>query len=937
MYPLPGTAPIEVAVGSGAAPGAAFGGAVSGGSEPGVAEFEGAGSGGVEPGGAEPGGAEPEGVEPGGPAGASPRLSPRPEPLSPQQLREWFAQRTRLWSGAAGAGDSAAEGTGAGGAGVIAGAGGTGGAAAAGPGGARTRGTEAAGTGGVGGAGAGDPTEPGAARAGGAGAVGARDGGIGAGSAGAGGAGAVDPGAGGTGAGGAGGTGGTVQPRPYFVPPLQQDLGVPSSPGLPPPFMCPPPDQSQPLFQPASPLPAPSPYTEQTGGLTERREPASRPASPVCTARRVPRLRPPLVPGTHAMALCPSSIPLRVPLPAPPESSLPAVPDPESAAASALVAELLDFAAACSLDYAIALVAESESANPPSVGRDDHHGRDTFGSPEGGDQTAADTVTPRHCALLAVPPGFLPRPSSPPLRPIVVDSGAAGGGDTGGADTRGASSGGAASPTGAGGAGGAAAGGSAVGGASGAGAGGASARRQATLSPEQLREWAVRWGSPGGGASRARAGGARAGGAGGTGAAGAIGAGAAGAGGARSSVPGVDCTGSASATRGSGGPGFWAVWWVSPGGRAGRAGAGGAGGTGPVGATGFCPRVGGTDGADVGGTTGGTGVGGARRQEPLSPQQFRDWAVSWGSPGGGAGGTGSGGAVPTGARGSGGVTTHPQPSALCHLLSLPLVATEFPVAGITPPLRFPPTDQSQPQLLPGSPLPAPASHTKVTESMTERRELETRASTPVRARRPVALSSPPASSLPHVPDFERFRRAEWSVPRACGLPHGSVVLIGHSDASWADDQMTHQSTQGYIFSLGAGSDSWRSTRSSSVLSSCCEAEIYAGAMAAQELCWLTYLLTDLGERPRSPPVLFVDNKDMIVLCQEQRLEHRTKHIALRYFLTQELQQRGQLRLAYVATQANTADVFTKALGSSDHQRFCTALGLVPTLPHLLVS
>ncbi|CAI7912806.1 unnamed protein product [Closterium sp. NIES-54] len=82
-----------------------------------------------------------------------------------------------------------------------------------------------------------------------------------------------------------------------------------------------------------------------------------------------------------------------------------------------------------------------------------------------------------------------------------------------------------------------------------------------------------------------------------------------------------------------------------------------------------------------------------------------------------------------------------------------------------------------------------------------------------------------------------------------------VVLTGHSDASWADDQATQRSSQGYIFSLGSGSVSWRSTRSSSVLSSCCETEIYDGAMAAQELRWLTYLLTDLGERPRSPPVL----------------------------------------------------------------------------------
>ncbi|CAI7866311.1 unnamed protein product, partial [Closterium sp. NIES-53] len=152
-----------------------------------------------------------------------------------------------------------------------------------------------------------------------------------------------------------------------------------------------------------------------------------------------------------------------------------------------------------------------------------------------------------------------------------------------------------------------------------------------------------------------------------------------------------------------------------------------------------------------------------------------------------------------------------------------------------------------------------------------------------------------------------------------------VVLTSHAVASWADDQATQRSSQGYTFSLGSDSVSWRSTRSSSVLGSSCEAEIYAGAMAAQELRWLTYLLTDLGEPPCSPPVLYVDNKAMLALCREHRLEHRTKHIALRYFLACELQQRGQLRLAYVASEANTADIFTKALPPGDHQRFCTML------------
>ncbi|CAI7815830.1 unnamed protein product, partial [Closterium sp. NIES-54] len=384
--------PVQVAVVSGAAPGAA-----SGGAEPGGAGSEGAGSGGAEPEGVEPGGADSEGAEPegaetegaesggaepwggassGGPTGASPRLSS-------QQLREWLVQCAHRRSVAPGAGKP--RGAGAGGAAVT--------------------------------TGVGDPTEPGAAGVGGAGATGA---------------GAVDP--------GAGGAGGTVRPHPYFVPLLEQVLGVPSSPGLPPPFLCPPPDQSQPPLQPASPLPVPSPYTEQSGGLTERREPASRIVSPVRTARRAPRSRPPPVPGTHTMALRPSSVPLRVPPPAPPESSLPEVPDPESdrahaasptvarllasavtdpsfesAAASALVVELLDFAAACRLDYASALVAESVPASPPSVGGECALGTDVLEDRQEDFQCLAAAV-PRFASLLLAPKGDPDAPDIPTPR-----------------------------------------------------------------------------------------------------------------------------------------------------------------------------------------------------------------------------------------------------------------------------------------------------------------------------------------------------------------------------------------------------------------------------------------------------------------------------------------------------------------------------------------
>ncbi|CAI5938492.1 unnamed protein product [Closterium sp. NIES-65] len=452
--------PVEVAGDSGAAEGAEPGGADSGGTErvgatpggaepggaepggaePGSAERGGAERGGAEPGGAEPGGAEPGSAEPGGaepggatpgdatpggakPGGAepegaglarvasggavpggSPGASSHREPLSPQELLEWFARRWRRAAGAGGAagigGSTAAEGAGA-----------------AGPGGARTGSTGAAGPAGTSGVGA-------------AAGVGAEATAVGPGGGPAGGATGA---AGGTGAGGAtgagaaaGGTGAVpavsgvaARPRPYFVPLLQQ---------------------------PASPLPAPSPYTGPTGGLAERREPASRPASPVRAARtsgRGSRQRPPPVPGTLRMSLRPSNAPLRAPLPSPPESSLPALADPESdslcgasptvmrllativtdpsfesTAASALVAELVDFAARCCLDYAASLVAESESVCPPAVGGECALGTDVLEdrqedfqclaaasphlvsvllTPEG-DPDALDTPTPRSYA-----------------------------------------------------------------------------------------------------------------------------------------------------------------------------------------------------------------------------------------------------------------------------------------------------------------------------------------------------------------------------------------------------------------------------------------------------------------------------------------------------------------------------------------------------------
>ncbi|CAI7818237.1 unnamed protein product [Closterium sp. NIES-54] len=122
------------------------------------------------------------------------------------------------------------------------------------------------------------------------------------------------------------------------------------------------------------------------------------------------------------------------------ESSLPAVPDPESnraratspsvsrllatvvtdpsfesAAASTLVAELLDFAAACRLDYATALVAESASASPPSVRGECALGTEVLEDRQEDFECLAAAV-PRFASMLLAPEGDPDAPDIPTPR-----------------------------------------------------------------------------------------------------------------------------------------------------------------------------------------------------------------------------------------------------------------------------------------------------------------------------------------------------------------------------------------------------------------------------------------------------------------------------------------------------------------------------------------
>ncbi|CAI5947965.1 unnamed protein product [Closterium sp. NIES-64] len=821
---------------------------------------------------------------------------------------------TTVTGGAGGAGAASTGGAGATGAGAAGaadpggpgatcaggvGAGGTRGAGATGPGSARTGGAGAAGAGGAASAGGVGGTT-GAAGTGGTGGTS----GAGAGAAGTGGAGGTTgaQGAGAIGARSAGGasvggvaegTGGAARARGtgaagalrhlLSLPPGATDFPVA---GTTPPLLFPPADQSQPPLLPHSPLPVPAPYIAVTQSLSERQEPETCASTPECrepessfdlepepkaaVGARVPcvrRPRAPAVPGTHDMTLRPSSVPQRVVLPLPPVSSLPDVADPpsdlprassstvthflatvvtdptsSSPHASALVAELVDFAAVNRLDYLASLVSDPDPACPSSVG-----GETTLGCTALGCNILEDrqeeleclaAVAPRLAAMLLAlegDPDALDIPTSRSYREAI--------------------------------------------------SGEYSSQWQAAMDAEMAS-----WKSTG-------------------------------------TYVGED-------------PPTWGEhrtqWSLRR----------------PVYSLRQAPR-------ECHDTLRTTLAALGFSPSSADPSLFLRTD-----------------------------TTLPPLYVLVYVNDLVFVTADTKALALVKAElqeRHTCTDLGELRSYLGLQITRDRARRTITltkshmvHQVLQRFSFRFSSPQPTPLSTGHSLSAPPSDEsvepsgpYPELvgclmylmtctrPDLAyplsllaryvapgRHRKVQWDAAKTVlrylystsgmGLVlggRGSVVLTGHSDASWANDHATQRSSQGYTFSLGFGSVSRRSTRSSSVLGSSCEAKIYAGAMAAQELRWLTYL----GERPRSPLVLYVNNKAMLALCCEQSLEHRTKHIALCYFLARELQQRCQLRLAYVASRANTADVFTKALGSGDYQRFRIALGLVPTLPHLLIA
>jgi hypothetical protein len=144
-------------------------------------------------------------------------------------------------------------------------------------------------------------------------------------------------------------------------------------------------------------------------------------------------------------------------------------------------------------------------------------------------------------------------------------------------------------------------------------------------------------------------------------------------------------------------------------------------------------------------------------------------------------------------------------------------------------------------------------------------------------------------------------------------PKGSTFnLIGYSDADYAGCKIDGKSTSGTCQFLGRSLVSWDSKKQNSVALSTAEAEYIAVGHCCAQLLWMRQTLRDYGYKLSKVPLL-CDNESAIRMADNPIKHYHTKHIDIRYHFLRYHQLKGDIRIAYVSTHNQLADIFTKPL------------------------
>eukprot|EP00873_Tetraselmis_striata_P023408 jgi/Tetstr1/443672/TSEL_031663.t1 len=161
----------------------------------------------------------------------------------------------------------------------------------------------------------------------------------------------------------------------------------------------------------------------------------------------------------------------------------------------------------------------------------------------------------------------------------------------------------------------------------------------------------------------------------------------------------------------------------------------------------------------------------------------------------------------------------------------------------------------------------------------------------------------------------------------------NLRLVGYADADFAADLIQRRSRGGYLFRLGDhGACSYKSAlmptatqeTGGGIAQSTVDAETVSLAQAIKDGIHLKMLVSEILGSPVQPLIMMEDNQGAISYATNAVISDRTKHIDVKWHFVKDHVEAGTVRVNYIATDLNTADMMTKPLprpALEKHARF----------------
>ena len=154
-------------------------------------------------------------------------------------------------------------------------------------------------------------------------------------------------------------------------------------------------------------------------------------------------------------------------------------------------------------------------------------------------------------------------------------------------------------------------------------------------------------------------------------------------------------------------------------------------------------------------------------------------------------------------------------------------------------------------------------------------------------------------------------------------------LNAYIDANWGGNIDDRKSTSGGALFLGKRLVTWTSKKQTCTSQSTAEEEYVVAAINCINIVWLKHLLKGMKEEITKPIILYCDNTSAINISKNPVMHAKTKHVAIKYHYVRELVEDKQVKMEYIHTKEQGADIFTKPLPKDSYENLRGKLWVKP--------